>query len=294
MSQDLKKEFFNYLRVERGLSANTLQAYERDLNKLERWALTELQKDLLSLSRPDVLSFLQYLKKEGLNSKSIARAIVTLRNFFKFLILDGIIRHDPTVNLDAPKSWQTLPKFLTLEEIELLFSQPDSAEEIGIRDRAILELLYATGLRASELVALKVSDVNLEMGLLSCIGKGSKERTVPLGRSAIEWLKKYLVVRHRWLGQKPSSVLLVTPRGTPMSRQMLWKLVTRYAKKAGIGRVTPHMLRHTFATHLLEHGADLRSVQMLLGHADLSTTQVYTYVTNERLREVYEKFHPRA
>jgi len=227
MNRDLKKEFCNYLRVERGLSANTLEAYQRDLNRLERWALAEQQKDLLSLSRSDVLAFLQHLKQEGLDSKSIARATVTLRNFFKFLVLDGMINHDPTVNLDTPRSWQTLPKFLALEEINLLLSQPDATEEIGIRDRAILELLYATGMRASELVALKVSDVNLEMGLLYCMGKGSKERSVPLGRSAIEWLKRYLLVRHRWLGQRSSSVLMITPRGKPMTRQMLWKLVAR-------------------------------------------------------------------
>lgn len=294
MRRDIAEDFYNYLRVERGLSANTIQAYRHDLERLRSWAARECDKDLPSLSREEIAGFVRWLRESGLDPRSVARAMVTIRNFYRFLLLDGVIRYDPTVTLESPKAWQTLPKFLTLDEVNLLLRQPDITQPRGIRDRALLELLYATGLRASEVVNLKLSDVNFEMGILICLGKGSRERTVPLGRSALEWVKKYLVVRHQWVGQKAVDRLFVTPQGRPLSRQSLWKLLADYGKKAGIGRVTPHMLRHTFATHLLEHGADLRSVQMMLGHADLSTTQIYTYVTNERLREIYEKCHPRA
>jgi integrase/recombinase XerD len=294
MKRDLKRDFYDYLMVERGLSPNTLDAYRRDLERLEQWASAKLDKEILGLSRNDILEYVQVLRLDGLEPKSISRAMVTVRNFFRFLILDGILKHDPTVNIDSPKAWQTLPKFLTLEEINLILAQPDVAEPAGVRDRAILEVLYATGLRATEIVSLKLSDINLEMEILICLGKGNKERTVPLGRSAVEWVKRYMPVRHQWLGQRASAALFISPQGKALTRQTLWKLVAEYGRKAGLDRVTPHMLRHTFATHLLEHGADLRSVQMMLGHADLSTTQIYTYVTNERLRDVYERFHPRA
>jgi integrase/recombinase XerD len=294
MSRDLVREFLTYLRVERGLSANTIEAYRRDLERVAAWAQAERQKDLLSLSREDIRQFLRWMSEQGLEAKSVARCVVTLRNFFKFLILDGVVKYDPTISLETPRSWQTLPKFLTLEEVNLLLEQPDVSRDIGIRDRAILEVLYATGVRASELIALRLGDVDLDKGVVLCLGKGSKERLIPLGRSAVEWLLKYLPIRQRWLGQRTSPWLFISPRGRPLTRQALWKLVARYGRAAGLGRVMPHMLRHTFATHLLEHGADLRSVQMMLGHSDLSTTQIYTYVTNERLRQIYDHCHPRA
>ncbi len=294
MSRDLVREFLTYLRIERGLSANTIEAYRRDLERVAAWAQAERQKDLLSLSREDIREFLRWMNEQGLEAKSVARCIVTLRNFFKFLILDGVLKSDPTINLETPRSWQTLPRFLTIEEVNLLLEQPDVTRDIGVRDRAILEILYATGLRASEVIALRLGDVDLDKGVVICLGKGSKERLVPLGRSAIEWVLKYLPIRQRWLGQKTSPWLFISPRGRPLTRQALWKLVARYGRTAGLGRVMPHMLRHTFATHLLEHGADLRSVQMMLGHSDLSTTQVYTYITNERLRQIYDHCHPRA
>jgi integrase/recombinase XerD len=294
MVRDVRKEFYDYLRVERGLSANTIQAYKSDLEKLSLWAGTHLQKDLQSLSREDITAFLRWLREQGLDPRTIARVVVTIRNFYRYLLMDGAIGYDPTVTLESPKAWQVLPKFLTLEEVNLLLEQPDITQPVGVRDRALLEVLYATGLRASEIVTLKLSDVNFEMGVVICLGKGSRERTVPLGRSALEWLRKYLLIRHQWIGQRTVDRLFVTRQGRPLSRQTLWRILADYSQKAGLGRVTPHMLRHTFATHLLEHGADLRSVQMMLGHADLSTTQVYTYVTNERLREIYEKCHPRA
>ncbi len=294
MSRDLVREFLTYLRIERGLSANTIEAYRRDLERVAAWAQAERRKDLLSLSREDIREFLRWMSEQGLEAKSMARCIVALRNFFKFLILDGVLKSDPTISLERPRSWQALPKFLSIEEVNLLLEQPDVTRDIGVRDRAILEVLYATGLRASEVVALRLGDVDVDKGLVICLGKGRKERLVPLGRSAIEWVLKYLPIRQRWLGQKTSPWLFISPRGRPLTRQALWKLVARYGRMAGLGRVVPHMLRHTFATHLLEHGADLRSVQMMLGHSDLSTTQVYTYITNERLRQIYDHCHPRA
>lgn len=294
MKRDLKTDFLTYARVERGLSANTLEVYQRELNRFERWLVQERGKHLPAAERADVSAFIQHLKRSGLEAKTVARAGVLLRNFYKYLLLDGLIKHDPTVNLESPKAWQTLPKFLTIEEIELLMKEPDVTKEVGVRDRAILEVLYAAGLRASEVLSLTLSDVNLDSGVLRCMGKGSKERNVPLGRSAIEWIKRFLVIRRKWLGEKSVRHLFITTDGRPMNRQTLWKRVVGYGKSARIGHVTPHMLRHSFATHLLEHGADLRSVQMMLGHADPTTTQIYTYVTSERLKETYDRFHPRA
>lgn len=292
--RDLKQEFLNYVRVERGLSANTLAAYARDLKKFETWLSRERGKGIAAAEREDVSAFLQQLRRGGAEPSSVARQASTLRHFYRYLVADGFIKRDPTVEIETPRAWQTLPKFLTAEEVELLLEQPDVSSEVGIRDRAVLELLYASGLRVSEVAGLRLSDVDLDAGVVTCLGKGSKERAVPIGRSAIGWVTRYLPIRQKWLGQRTSSWLFITRRGRPLRRQMLWRRVVWYGRKAGLGHVTPHMLRHTFATHLLEHGADLRSVQLMLGHADISTTEVYTHVTDERLREVYEKFHPRA
>ncbi len=293
MNKRIEEAFFNYLRVERGLSSNTIIAYQHDMKKLAGFA-DSLKKDYLSLERDDLLAYIQHLNHLKLDPKSIARALVTVRSFFKFLVLDGFLKRDPTANLESPKSWQSLPKFLLSEEVERLLASPDLDTDVGVRDKAMLEVLYATGLRVSELVGLKLVDVNLDLGLLTTLGKGSKERSVPLGKSAINWTRRYLGIRHVLLGGKSSPFLFVSPRGKPLTRQAFWSLIVSYGEKARIGHITPHLLRHSFATHLLENGADLRSVQMMLGHSDLSTTQIYTHVTNERLREIYKKFHPRA
>lgn len=293
MIRDLENRFFNYLRVERGLSANTLVAYKNDIEKLNHFADT-IGKDLVSLEREDLVKYTQHLHKSGLEPKSVARALVTTRNLFKFLLLDGLLKRDPTTNLESPKSWQSLPKILSAEEVERLLASPDVELNTGLRDKAMLEILYATGLRVSELVALKTSDVNLDLGFVLTMGKGSKERTVPIGKSAISWTEKYLRARPGLLAGKSSSFLFISDKGLPLTRQSFWKLIVAYGEKAKIGHVSPHLLRHSFATHLLENGADLRSVQMMLGHSDISTTQIYTHVTNERLREIYKKFHPRA
>lgn len=293
MGRDLGREFLRYLRVERGLSPNTLEAYERDLKKLLKFAESR-GRELTTIERSDLLAFIKELREGGLEPQSLARTLVTVRNLYKFLILDGHIHHDPTVNVETPRAWQTLPKFLTKEEVERLLEEPDVTTDEGLRDRAMTELLYASGLRVSEMVSLKLSDVDLDNGLVTCLGKGSKERRVPVGRSAIEWVQRYLPARRRLAGDRDVDRLFVTARGTAVTRQMYWRRLVEYGERARLGRITPHMLRHTFATHLLEHGADLRSVQMMLGHGDISTTQIYTHVTNERLREAFKKFHPRA
>jgi integrase/recombinase XerD len=293
MTQDIEGRFFNYLRVEKGLSPNTLIAYKNDIEKLNDFANT-IGKDLISLEREDLVTFTQYLHKRGLEPRSIARVLVTIRNLFKFLLLDGFLKRDPSSNLETPKSWQSLPKILSAEEVERLLASPDVTSNAGLRDKAMIEILYATGLRVSELVALKLSDVNLDLGFLITMGKGSKERSIPIGKSAINWTRRYLAARPALLAGASSSLLFVSDKGMPITRQSFWKLIVSYGEKSKIGHINPHLLRHSFATHLLENGADLRSVQMMLGHSDISTTQIYTHVTNERLRQIYKKFHPRA
>lgn len=294
MSVLLEERFLSYLRVERGLSPNTLTAYRTDLSKLSGFART-CGKDLLSLQPDDLATFLRSLHKRGLDPKSIARALVAVRGLYRFLLQDGHLKLDPSSNLEAPKSWQALPRFLAADEVESLLNAPITSTDLGLRDKAMLEVLYAAGLRVSELVGLAASNLDLDIGFLTVIGKGGKERAVPLGLSAVEWTKKYIAIRQRLLAQAaPTTALFITDAGRPLSRQAFWRMVVSYGEKAGIGHITPHLLRHSFATHLLENGADLRSVQMMLGHSDISTTQIYTHITNERLREIYQKFHPRA
>ena len=293
MPRNIESEFLNFLRVEKGLSSNTLVAYRSDLDKLKRFA-SSLGKEIQSLEREDVRAFLKRLHGSGLDPRSVARVLVTARSFYRFLQLDGHLKRDPTANLESPKTWQSLPKFLLPEEVERLLESPDISTSLGVRDKAMLEVLYATGLRVTELVSLKQTDLNMEAGFLLTLGKGSKERLVPLGKKAVQWTNSYLSIRPSLVRGNKTSALFVTARGTPMSRQAFWKLISEYGEKAGIGHVTPHLLRHSFATHLLENGADLRSVQLMLGHSDVGTTQIYTHVTNERLREVYKKYHPRA
>lgn len=293
MNSAREDRFLSYLRVERGLSSNTLLAYRRDLSKLNLFA-GERGRDVLSLEAGDLAQFMQTLHKQGLAPKSIARTLVAVRGFYKFLIQDGYLKLDPSVNLESPKSWQSLPRFLAPEEVERLLSTPDPLTTIGLRDKAMIEVLYATGLRVSELAGLTPRSINFDLGFVTVLGKGGKERAVPLGLTAIEWTRKYLASRARSGSSKPTQTLFTSDTGSSLTRQALWRIIVALGERAGIGHITPHLLRHSFATHLLENGADLRSVQMMLGHADISTTQIYTHITNERLREIYKKFHPRA
>jgi integrase/recombinase XerD len=287
--------FLRYLTVERGLSANTLDAYGRDLRRFEG-SLKGSRITLRTARRQDLLSHVRGLRQAGLSPKSVARAINSLRMLYRFLLAEGEVRSDPTTDLDVPKTWKSLPRFLTFQEVDRLLAAPDTSRPLGVRDLAMLEVLYATGIRVSELISLRLEDLNLEMGYLTCMGKGSKERIVPLGRKAIERLQSYLRDVRPNLTRRGKSLDLFTNRdGMKMSRQGFWKILKGYGIASGIKRrLSPHVLRHSFATHLLEHGADLRSVQLMLGHADISTTQIYTHVNRERLRRIYHDFHPRA
>ena len=285
-------DYLAYLRVERGLAENTLMAYHRDLQKLLIHA-SKMEKNLLILERPDLVEILTVFKQNGDSEATISRFISVLKGFYKFLLRERISKLDPTVYLEARKSWQSLPKFLSLAEVDVLLEQPDLATETGSRDRAMLEVLYASGLRVSELLNLKLADIDWEAGILTCFGKGSKQRKVPLGRSAIEYVTRYMPARQRLLKGHSSHRLFIEKGGRALTRQKIWLLIKGYGKQAGIDYITPHLLRHSFATVLLEHGADLRSVQILLGHSDIGTTQIYTHVTDDKVRESYQKFHPR-
>jgi integrase/recombinase XerD len=292
-NRKLIEDFITAIRVEKGLSNNTIQSYRNDLNILCEF-LGVKKKSLLTTERDDLVGLLTRLKDEGKSDASIARLMSSVRGFFKFALTEKLIKRDPTAYMSTRKAWQTLPRFLTQEEVDKLLDQPDLNDDAGVRDRAMLELLYATGLRVSELVSLKMADVELEAGSLSCFGKGSKQRRIPIGRSSIRFLKNYFATRQRMLEGNRSDLLFVERNGNPITRQKFWKIITRYGESAGLGHVTPHMLRHSFATALIENGADLRSVQMMLGHSNINTTQVYTHVTNERLKSAYKQFHPRS
>jgi integrase/recombinase XerD len=285
----------NYIRVERGLAANSVAAYSRDLEKFSRFCQGR-KLTLARVGRQQVVDFLGSLYQQGLDSRSVARHLVTLRNFFRFLRQEDVIRREPTEHIESPRVWKRLPKFLTLEEVERLLAAPGGSTPVDLRDKAMLEVLYATGLRVSELVSLKVADVQLEAGYLRCLGKGNKERVVPLGKQATAAIEAYLrESRVKLAGRSSSPFLFLSRRGQAMTRQNFWRLLRLRARAAGIrARLTPHALRHSFATHLLERGADLRSVQLLLGHSDISTTQIYTHVAQGRLRQIYRAHHPRA
>lgn len=291
MDRDFIKEFLTYIQVEKGLARQTLESYKRDLDRLQSWANAN-NKQATELTRADLRKWIANLSREGLAPTSISRAVSATRGFFKFLMLDGHIKTHPAEDLDTPQRSSYLPKFLTEDEINRLFAAPDVATEDGIRDRAVLEVMYACGLRVSELVNLKIADVDLMAGLVVCYGKGNKERRVPLGRSAIHWLQQYAAVKAGY--GKATSAFVFLYRGRQLTRQIAWALIKKHAEKAGIKNVSPHTLRHSFATHLLQHGADSRSVQALLGHSDISTTQIYTHITDVHLRSAYDRHHPRA
>lgn len=288
--------FLTHVRVEKGLSSNTVSAYQRDMMKFLAFAQKH-KLTLESVNRDDLVDFLAGLYREKLESRTVARHIVSLRNFFRFAQVQELIAVDPSMNLESPKIRRTLPGYLRLEEVERLLEQPDAKTAFGLRDRAMLEVLYSTGLRVSELIGLRVTDLDMKVGCIRCIGKGDKERIVPAGRKALGMVEKYLrEARPKLLGKGGSSPsLFVNNRGAALSRVGVWKILSQYGRRAGLRvGLTPHMLRHSFATHLLERGADLRSVQLMLGHSDISTTQIYTHVVEERLKQVYKAHHPRA
>ncbi|MGE5452294.1 MAG: site-specific tyrosine recombinase XerD [Acidobacteriota bacterium] len=288
--------FLDAIWLEDGLSANTLAAYRRDLSGLAAWMRVHAAaRSLIQASEPDLQGYMVHRHGQS-EPSSVGRRLSVFRRFYRWAIREGLIQADPTVRMDAPRPRQRLPHTLTEQQVDSLLDAPDIDEPIGLRDRAMLELMYASGLRVSELVQLKSVYVSLADGVLRITGKGSKERMVPFGAQASEWLSKYTsYARGDILDGQSSDALFVTSRGGPMTRQMFWKLIKKYALKAGITQpLSPHTLRHAFATHLLNHGADLRVVQMLLGHSDISTTQVYTHVARERLRQLHERHHPRA
>jgi integrase/recombinase XerD len=290
--------FLIHVRVEKGLSENTLSAYRRDLLKFEEF--TKRRKlTLEAVTRDELVDFLAGLYRQKLESRTVARQLATLRNFFRFAQVQELIPEDPSINLDSPKIRRHLPGYLRLEEVEKLLEQPDAKTPTGLRDKAMLEVLYSTGLRVSELTGLGVSDLDSKVGCVRCIGKGDKERIVPVGKKALGVVDKYLREgRPELLAQAKtagSRALFVNRRGVALSRVGVWKILSAYGRRAGLRvALTPHMLRHSFATHLLERGADLRSVQLMLGHADISTTQIYTHVVEERLKQIYKAHHPRA
>ncbi len=292
----LLNQFLHYILVEKGLSKNTIEAYGHGISRFLLFLKGKGIEEIGEVGKYEVRSFLLALKRKNLSHKTIVRNLVAIRSFYKFLIQEGMLEKNPTEDLESPKITKTLPEILTLNEIEQLLNQPDVQRPLGIRDRAMLEMLYATGMRVSELVHLLTHQVNLEGGYVLLFGKGSKERVVPLGREAIRWVDLYLRTARGILSKgRENPSLFINRSGRGMSRQRFWKSLKNYARMAGIQkRITPHLLRHSFASHLLERGADLRSVQMMLGHVDISTTQIYTHVTGERLKKIHQRYHPRG
>jgi integrase/recombinase XerD len=287
--------YLDHLRVERRLAAHTLESYGRDLAALAAFA-AGAERRIEALDRQALEAFVREQRGRGLSPRSVARAVAAIRGFFRFLVLDRVLESSPADDLRPPRAWPALPTFLSIEEVDTLIAQPDISTTLGLRDRAMIELLYATGLRVSELVGVRLADLHLDEHYLTCIGKGSKERLVPIGEQASEWIRKYTSRgRRELLNGRASPRLFLNARGGALSRVGFWKILKQYALKAGLPRtLSPHVLRHSFATHLLERGADLRAIQLMLGHADLSTTQIYTHVLESRLRTVYDRFHPRA
>jgi integrase/recombinase XerD len=286
--------FLDYLSVEKGLARNSLSAYQSDLRHFGHW-LGEQPLAIDEVERIHIVKYFQWLRGAGISARSVARALAAIRGLFRFLVVERHLKKDPTENLENPKLWTTLPKSLQPDEVEALLAAPDRSTSAGLRDAAMLELLYATGLRVSELIKVRIDDVVLDAGFLRTIGKGSKERIVPFGDTARDVMVAFMEKGRPELDQFNDPHLFLSQRGRPMTRQAFWMKITHYARQAGVkSHISPHVLRHAFATHLLENGADLRSVQLMLGHADISTTQIYTHVSRARLQKMYDAFHPRA
>ncbi|MGA3159319.1 MAG: site-specific tyrosine recombinase XerD [Steroidobacteraceae bacterium] len=287
--------FLDAVWMERGLSSNTLAAYRADLVALSRW-LALRHTELSHTARSDLLAFIAARVEAGARPRSTARQLSSFRRFFRFLVREGLVREDPTAQIAMPRIGRSLPKSMSEPEVESLLSAPSVSDPLGHRDRAMLEVLYATGLRVSELVSLKVTQVNVQQGVIRVLGKGNRERLIPLGEEAVRWLQAFMAgPRGEILLDRNTDSLFPTRRGDRMTRQAFWHIIKRYARKAGVDReLSPHTLRHAFATHLLNHGADLRVVQMLLGHSDLSTTQIYTHVARERMKDLHSQHHPRG
>lgn len=289
-------QFLHYLTVEKGLAKKTLEAYSHDLNRFLNYLQEKKIEDVLSVTKVDVRTFLLTLKARKLSNRTIVRNLVAIRTFFRFLTQEGKLESNPIEDLESPQLAKRLPEILSLQEVEHLLETPKPQTSLEIRDRSMLEMLYATGMRVSELVGLHMNQLNLEGGYVLLLGKGSKERAVPIGAEAIKWVSRYLTGPRQKLSKgRESPYLFLNRSGRKMSRQIFWKNIKTYGRRAGIRKkITPHLLRHSFASHLLARGADLRSVQMLLGHADISTTQIYTHVTGERLKQVHKRHHPRG
>jgi integrase/recombinase XerD len=296
MMEQWLDQFLHYLIVERGLSKNTIEAYSHGLGRFLSHLRGKGIQEIRDVGKFEVRGFLLALKKKNLSSKTIVRNLVAIRTFFRFLLQEGILEANPVEDLESPKVSKTLPDILALREIEQILEQPDLRTPLGMRDRAMLEMLYAAGMRVSELTRLPIHQVNLEGGYVLLYGKGSKERIVPIGNEAIKWVTLYLKKARGILAKgRESPFLFINRSGRGMSRQRFWRNLKEYGRRAGLHkRITPHLLRHSFATHLLERGADLRSVQMMLGHVDISTTQIYTHVTGERLKKIHQRYHPRG
>ena len=286
--------YLDYLAVEKGLAKNSLSAYGTDLRRFGK-RLDAQSIETEAVKRQHIVKYIQSLRSGGISARSVARALAAVRGFFRFLVAERHLKHDPTENLDNPKLWSTLPKSLDPAEVDDLLAAPDRSTPDGLRDAAMLELLYATGLRVSELIRVKVEDLVLDAGFLRTFGKGSKERIVPFGESAGKAITTYIETARPHFNRRNDVHLFLTNRGRPMTRQTFWMKIVKYARQAGIrAHISPHVLRHSFATHLLENGADLRSVQLMLGHSDISTTQIYTHVSRARLQKLYDQYHPRA
>jgi integrase/recombinase XerD len=291
---DILRVFLEYLTVEKGLSPNTIKSYSLDLQKLFLFFRKE-KISWLKAGEEDLIKFIHHQSRASLSSRSLARLISSVKSFYRFLVLDGMISKNPASNLSTPRLWLDLPQFLTEEEVDKLIAQPEKKSRHSLRDKAMLEFLYATGLRVSELTSLKLKDLNLEQGFVLCRGKGGKERIVPIGHAAQLVLRQYLQEVRPGLDKREDDSLFLTNRGGAFTRQGFWKMLKKYGKQAGLEKkISPHVLRHSFATHLLERGADLRSVQLMLGHSQITTTQIYTHVSRKRLQKVYDKYHPRA
>ena len=290
-NRDLAREFLTYLQVEKGLAANTLQSYARDIEKLAAWAHAN-GKPIEGLERKDLREWIARMSRDGLAPASVTRAVSAARSFYRFLMLDGHITRHPAEDLHTPQRHARLPQFLSEEEMERLLLAPDINTDGGVRDRALLELMYAAGLRVSEACGLHAGDVDIESALVTCQGKGSKERRIPIGKSAVHWLQRYLAIRKRFGNEGKTELFL--HHGKRMTRQTAWSVIKKYAAVAGVPDISPHTLRHSFGTHLMQHGADSRSVQALLGHSDISTTEIYTHITDLHMRNTYDRFHPRA